>query len=119
MKNKAFRPILDHIQKFIDDRNWEQFQNPKDLASAIVIESSELLEIFLWKTHEEVDAAIKDPKKFAEIKEEMADVLSYSLKLADRLGIDIEEAIIEKYKKNAAKYPVEKAKGKHSKYTEL
>ena len=99
------------IRKFTEDRDWDQFHNPKDLAIALSIEASELLECFLWKKPE--DASID------KIKEELADVLTYSLMMADKLGLDVPSIIREKQAKNAEKYPVDKAKGSAKKYTEL
>ena len=99
------------IRKFTEDRDWDQFHNPKDLAIALSIEASELLECFLWKKPE--DASID------KIKEELADVLTYSLMMADKLGLDVASIIREKQAKNAEKYPVDKAKGSAKKYTEL
>jgi len=96
---------------FRDERDWAQFHNPKDLALALNIEAGELLENFLWKSAEQAD---KD-----ELKEELADVLAYALLLADSYGFDVKQIVLEKIKKNALKYPVEKAKGSAKKYTEL
>ena len=106
--------IMDEINKFREERDWKQFHNEKDLAISISLEASELLEIFQWKTSEEVT-----DKRLEEIKDELADVLIYSCMLADNLDLDIEKIIENKLKKNAEKYPVEKSKGKNDKYTEL
>lgn len=105
---------MDEINKFREERDWKQFHNEKDLAISISLEASELLEIFQWKTSEEVT-----DKRLEEIKDELADVLIYSCMLADNLDLDIEKIIENKLKKNAEKYPVEKSKGKNDKYTEL
>ena len=99
------------LLKFRDDRDWKQFHNPKDLAIALNIESSELLENFLWKS---ADEANQD-----KVKEELADVLAYALLLAKHFNFDIEEIVLEKIEKNALKYPAEKAKGSAKKYNEL
>lgn len=106
--------LIKQINKFRDDRNWRQFHNEKDLAISISIEASELLELFQWKTSE---VAVK--KNLAHIKEELADVLIYSLMLADNLSLDIEKIIIDKITQNAAKYPVKQSYGSNLKYTEL
>ena len=106
--------IMNKINQFRDDRNWRQFHNEKDLAISISIEASELLEIFQWKTSEQVTE-----EKLEHIKEELADVLMYSYMLADNLELDIETIMEEKLNKNAQKYPVEKSKGKSDKYTEI
>lgn len=104
----------DIVKKFRDDRNWRQFHNPKDLAISINLEASELLEIFQWSADD-----LECSEKLEMVKEELADVLSYCILLADRYGLDLDEIIRAKMKKNAEKYPVEKAKGVSTKYTEL
>lgn len=109
--------LLNRIRAFRDERDWAQFHNPKDMAAALAIEAAELQEIFLWKTGEEVAATAT--KKKTEIEEEVADIAVYLLEFADNQGIDIEAAILAKLEKNAAKYPVEKAKGSSAKYTDL
>lgn len=104
---------MDKINKFRDDRNWRQFHNEKDLALSIVLEASELLEIFQWKTAEE-------GKKEAEhLREELADVLIYCYMLADNLHLDIDEIIQEKLEKNNLKYPIEKSYSSKTKYDKL
>ncbi len=106
-----FNELTEILIKFRNDRDWEQFHNPKDLAIALSVEAGELLELFLWK-----DADHADVNK---IREELADVLAYSLLLADKYKLDIGEIVKEKVKKNEVKYPVEKAWGSAKKYTEL
>ena len=108
------KETADIVKKFRDDRNWRQFHNPKDLAISINLEASELLEIFQWSADD-----LECSEKLEMVKEELADVLSYCILLADRYGLDIDEIIRAKMKKNAEKYPVEKAKGVSTKYTEL
>ena len=103
--------IIQEIIKFRNERDWEQFHNAKDLSLAISIEANELLEQFLWKKPEEAN--------IEKVKEELADVLIYALLLADKLQINIESIVLAKLKKNAEKYPVEKAKGTSKKYDEL
>lgn len=103
--------VIQKLRQFRDDRDWQQFHNPKDLAAALSIEASELLEVFLWKTPEEAD--------IDRVKEELADVLAYALLLSDSYGFDIQEIILDKIRKNEQKYPVGKAKGSAKKYTEL
>jgi NTP pyrophosphatase (non-canonical NTP hydrolase) len=97
--------------QFRDERDWQQFHNSKDLALAISIEAGELLELFLWKGNEEVSQE--------KLKDELADVLSYCLLLAEKHQLSIPEIITEKINKNTAKYPADKAKGNAKKYTEL
>ena len=94
-----------------------QFHDPKSMAASITIEAAELLEHFQWKNKEEVEDYVNTHKN--EIGEEMADVAMYLVELADNLGIDLLKAMKDKLKLNAKKYPVEKAKGKHTKYTKL
>ena len=105
------KDTIKKLLKFRDQRDWEQFHNSKDLALAISIEASELLELFLWKDSEDVN---KD-----KLKEELADILSFCFYLAHKHELDINEIIADKIDKNNNKYPVEKAKGTAKKYTEL
>lgn len=100
--------------KFRDDRNWKQFHNPKDLAISISLEASELLEVFQWS-----GADITCEGKLEKVKEELADVANYCLLMADACGLDLDEIVQTKIKRNNEKYPVEKAYGKKDKYTEL
>ena len=103
--------ITEELRKFRDERDWAQFHNPKDLAIALSIEASELLELFLWKP-----AAKADPDK---VKEELADVFAYAFMLADKYGLDVSRIMQDKLAKNKLKYPVAKAKGSAKKYNEL
>ena len=103
--------IIEKLKKFRDERNWEQFHNNKDLAIALNIETSELLELFLWKNTKEVDKE--------ELKEELADILSYALLIADKNKLDIKEIILDKIAKNAKKYPIDKANNNANKYNKL
>ena len=105
------KEITEALIKFRNERDWEQFHNPKDLAVALSIEASELLENFLWKPHEEADKG--------KVKEELADVIAYALLLAEKYEFDVKAILLEKIKKNGEKYPVEKAKGTAKKYNEL
>jgi len=106
--------ITDFIINFRNARDWEQFHNPKDLALALSIEAAELNELFLWKTLEQVEEVDKE-----KIADELADVMVYGIMLAHKQGFDIEDIIMNKMKKNGEKYPVEKAKGRMTKYDEL
>ncbi|MBF4473059.1 nucleotide pyrophosphohydrolase [Flavobacterium sp. HJJ] len=106
-----FGEIIKVLTKFRDERDWEQFHNPKDLAIALSIESNELLEQFLWKNYEDANRE--------KLKEELADVFAYAFLLADKLELDVKEIVFEKIAKNAEKYPVDKAKGTSKKYNEL
>lgn len=103
--------ILEKLREFNTERDWDQFHNGKDLAVALSIEASELLEAFLWKQPQDAS-----PEK---VKEELADVLNYAFQMADKYGFDIKQIMLEKLQKNAKKYPVSKAKGSAKKYNEL
>ena len=103
--------IIDALKKFRNDRDWEQFHNPKDLAIALSIEANELLELFLWKKAE-------DAKK-EKVKEELADIFSFAFLLAEKYQFDIKEIVFDKIEKNGQKYPVDKSKGTAKKYNEL
>jgi NTP pyrophosphatase (non-canonical NTP hydrolase) len=106
--------LIAELTKFRDERNWSQFHNTKDLALAVSIEAAELNELFLWKTTEECEQVDRN-----KLKEELADVLAFSLLLAGKHGFDVKEIVLEKIKKNGEKYPVEKSKGTARKYNEL
>ena len=109
---KNFRKqITKELIKFRNERDWEQFHNPKDLALAINIESSELLEEFLWKKAEEA--------KIEKVKEELADVFAYAFLLADKYDFDVKQIVLDKIKSNGEKYPIDKAKGTAKKYNKL
>lgn len=108
------KSIMEKVNEFRDDRDWRQFHNEKDLTISISLEASELLELFQWKSAEEVKES-----NLERIKEELADVLIYSYMLADNLNLDIDSIIEEKLQKNDEKYPVNKSKGKSNKYTDL
>jgi NTP pyrophosphatase (non-canonical NTP hydrolase) len=103
--------ITAEIIKFRDDRDWEQFHNGKDLALALSIEASELNQLFLWKSAEDVN--------IEKVKEELADILNYSFLIAHKYNLNVEDIILNKIEKNAEKYPVDKAKGNAKKYNEL
>lgn len=119
MVNKKLQNTIAKIQKFRDERDWRQFHNPKDMALALSIEASELLELFLWKDKKEVEEMVKNKKNREEISDELADVFTFALELAENLGIDIEKSVGNKLLKNNKKYPVHKSRGKHTKYTKL
>lgn len=103
--------ITQKLIEFRNERDWEQFHNPKDLAIAINIEAGELLELFLWKNPEDA--------KIEKVKEELADVLAFAFLLADKYGLDVKQIVLDKIKLNGEKYPVHKAKGTAKKYNEL
>ena len=109
--------ITQEIRAFRDQRDWKQFHNHKDLALSLVLEASEVLEHFQWKSPQEVDQHAKDNKE--ELADELADVAMYLFELADNIEVDLGRAMLNKMKKNAVKYPVHKAKGRHTKYNKL
>lgn len=109
--DSEIKVLMDAINQFTEERDWDQFHNPKDLAIAISLEASELLEAFLWKKPEEA--------KVEKIKEELADVINYSLLLASKYNLDIYQIVMDKLQCNSEKYPVDKAKGSAKKYNEL
>ena len=106
--------IINELKKFRDERDWAQFHDSKNLATAIAVEAAELNEIFLWKTIEESEQVNID-----RIKEELADILAYSFLLAEKHNFDVLEIIQDKIKINSEKYPIEKAKGSAKKYNQL
>ena len=104
------KETIERIRKFTEDRDWDQFHSPANLAKSISIEANELLECFQW---DEEHFDIED------VKEELADVITYCQNMLDKLGLDVDEIINAKMSKNEAKYPVDKAKGKADKYNKL
>lgn len=107
------------VLAFARERDWEQFHAPKNLSMALAAEAGEMMEHFLWTTTEGSHAIAADPVKRQKIAEELADVVIYALEFANITGLDVAAAIEAKMAVNAAKYPVEKARGKSDKYTEL
>lgn len=105
------------IGKFAADRDWDQFHSPKNLASALIVEAGELLEQFQWLKEEQSKSLSKEKK--AKVKDEIADVFIYLVRLADKLDVDLISAAKDKIASNEQKYPVEKARGSNKKYTEL
>jgi len=114
---KSLSDIRDTLRSFAAERDWEQFHSPKNLAIALSVEASELLEHFQWLT----DKASTElpPDTLARVREEMADVLLYLVRLADKLDVDLLDAAQRKIELNAKKYPADKARGISRKYTEL
>ena len=109
--------ITEKIRTFRDDRDWMQFHNPKEIAAAIAIESAELQEIFLWKDYPASETAAKEKQQA--VADEIADIAVYLFELADNLGLQLGEVMLEKMQKNAANYPVDKSRGSNLKYNEL
>lgn len=114
MSELTFQDIQDKAIRFRDERDWEQFHNPKDLVISMNLEAAELLECFQWSGSD-----LNREEKLAEITEELADVMTYCLYIAHSYDIDLLQAVSDKIDKNATKYPVEKSKGTSKKYTEL
>lgn len=108
---KESEEIIQALLKFRNERDWEQFHNPKDLALAINVEAGELLELFLWKNHDEANRE--------KIKEELADVFAYAFLLAEKYNLNVRDIVLEKIEENGKKYPVGKSKGNAKKYNEL
>lgn len=108
------KELTNRIIKFRDERDWKQFHNPKDVALSMVLEAGEVMEHFQWKNKEEVEEYLKQNKD--DVAEEIADVLYYVLLMSHDINIDITKALDKKITKNETKYPVEKAKGNHTKY---
>lgn len=111
MEVNKIEHLIEKLKEFRDKRDWAQFHNPKDLAIALNIETSELLEIFLWKSSEEAN--------IDKVKEELADVFCYALLIAEKYDLDVLDIVEKKIQKNAEKYPVSKSKGSSKKYTDI
>lgn len=107
------------VLAFVRERDWEQFHAPKNLSMALAAEAAELMEHFLWSSPDASRAEAADPAKRARIAEELADVIIYALEFANATGLDVAAAVEAKMALNRAKYPVEKARGRADKYTEL
>jgi len=115
-KYESLEQLRDALRAFAADRDWDQFHSPKNLAIALAVEASELLEHFQWLTE---DASRQLPaEKLKEVREELADVLNYLVRLSDKLGIDLLAAAQQKIEINAKKYPADKVRGSSRKYTE-
>ncbi len=108
--------LNERIRKFVEDRDWEQYHSPKNLAMAMIVEASELVEIFQWMTEEESHNL--EPDKLRRVEEEIADVTVYLMRIADQLNINLYEAIDRKLNLNEKKYPADLVRGKSKKYSE-
>ncbi len=111
--------LKEKIKKFCEDRDWDQFHGAKELAVALIIETAELLEHFRWKTDNEVKEMFENKSKKENIEDEMADVLYFLVRIAQKYNIDLSQALDRKMSKNERKYPVDKSRGSNKKYTEL
>ena len=117
MSHATITELTNLAIKFRDERDWKQFHNPKDMALSLVLESAELLELMQWKNGEELKTHLSENR--TALGEELSDVLFWVLAMANDFGIDLGDAFKQKLIKNAQKYPIEKAKGVSTKYTEL
>lgn len=106
--------LRNRMAEFVAERDWEQFHSPKNLAMSLAIEAAELMEHFQWLTHEQVDAALAQGATRQEVADEMADVLSFLLSMANATGIDLAAAFERKMRKNASKYPAEQTRGHYA-----
>lgn len=110
--------LINYVQKFCEDRDWDKFHNQKELAIGISTESAELLQMFRFKDEAQMKTMMSDDKYLNKIKEEVADVLFFVLRFAQMNDIDLEVALLDKLEKNGKKYPIDKVKGKNQKYNE-
>lgn len=118
-KAMTIEELRDRLRTFADVRDWNQFHSPKNLVMALSGEVGELNEIFQWLNDEQIQAIKKDPEQLQPVREELADILLYLIRLADQMDIDIIDAARQKIEINESKYPVEKSKGSAKKYNEL
>lgn len=105
------------IRQFADERAWQQYHSPKNLAMALIVEAAELVEHFQWLT--EAQSQTLAPEKLAQVSDELADIQIYLIRIADQLNVDLLEAVDKKIEKNAVKYPADKVRGSAKKYNEL
>lgn len=105
------------IRQFADERDWQQYHSPKNLAMALIVEAAELVEHFQWLTEEQSQTLT--PEKLAQVSDELADIQIYLIRIADQLKVDLLEAVDKKIEKNAVKYPADKVRGSAKKYNEL
>ncbi len=111
MQQSSIDRLREIVRMFRDERLWRKYHKPKDLAIAISIEASELLQLFLWLTDEEIESLVKKDKFIKRVSEEIADIFIYILSMVDILNLDLEKIVLEKIEKNKKKYPVETSKG--------
>lgn len=110
--------LIEIVKKFCEDRDWDQFHNPKDLAIGLSTESNELLDLFRFKSDEQMHEMLNDPEKKERISEELSDIFFFLLRFSQMYDFDMADGLLHKIQKNNQKYPIEKAKGKNEKYTE-
>ena len=119
MSEESLRELQNRLQQFATDRDWDQFHNPKNLIMALTGELGELAEIFQWLTAEQATTIMEDSLKAEHVREELADVFGYVLRLASILDVDLQAALLSKITSNEVKYPIAKSRGSAAKYTEL
>ena len=117
MTDSFLADLKSQTNLFSDERDWNQFHSPKNLSMALIVEAAELVEHFQWMQADESDLLTNE--KRLQVGDELADILIYTVRLANRLNIDLEKAAQEKMRKNKIKYPIEKSRGRSEKYTEL
>ena len=113
---QSLEQIKTRLREFAAERDWDQFHSPKNLAMALIVEAAELVEHFQWLTEEQSQTL--PPKKLAEVEQEIADIQIYLIRLADKLGVDMEKAVNAKIELNEIKYPAEKVRGSAVKYSD-
>jgi NTP pyrophosphatase (non-canonical NTP hydrolase) len=119
MADYTVKELIDKVKFFCEDRDWNQYHNPKDLAIGISTEANELLDIFRFQNSEDMERIMNNPEKKEHVEEELADVFFFILRFAQMNDIDLKQALEMKIVKNALKYPVDKIKGKNKKYNEI
>ena len=115
----TIKELKDKVQRYCEERDWDQYHNPKELAIGVSTEAAELLEHFRFKSESQMNDMLQDASKREEISEEMADTLYFLVRLAQKYNIDLTNAFEKKMEKNERKYPIEKARGSNKKYNEL
>lgn len=117
MAQSALNDLIIQLRQFADERDWDQFHSPKNLAMALIVEAAELVELFQWLS--EAQSSHLSPQQLQKVEEELADIQLYLLRLADKLDIDLVAAATKKIALNKEKYPAKQAKGNAKKYTEF
>ncbi len=115
----SIKEVMDRLQTFLSERDWEKFHDPKNLAMSIAIEAAELMELFQWRTNSEASDVAGNPETLKRVREELADVMLYCFSMAQTLDIDIARAMIDKIALNAMRYPADRFRGIARKYNEL
>ncbi len=115
----TIRQLKQTVKEYCEERDWDQYHNPKDLAIGVITEAAELLEYFRFKSEKEMDKMLADQKKKGEISDEISDVLMFIIRFAQKYDIDIAESFQRKMDQNIKKYPIDKSKGSNKKYDEL